>query len=113
MNAPFSGGCSCGSIRYVCARVPVAMLNCHCLLSSRRQRQARDSQRLRGLWCAAIYAWRSCSRIHVDSFSGAGPSEFAPMLDIWTSSAQSWVCLSQEIPHYPESPNPGEPVGDA
>jgi hypothetical protein len=22
----------------------------------------------------------------------------------WTSSAQPWVCLSQEIPHYPQSP---------
>jgi hypothetical protein len=32
------------------------------------------------------------------------PSEFQPMLDIWTSSAQSWVCLSQAIPHYPQLP---------
>ena len=32
------------------------------------------------------------------------PSEFQPMLDIWTSSAQPWVCLSQAIPHYPQSP---------
>jgi hypothetical protein len=31
MTAPFSGGCACGSIRYVCSRGPVAMLNCHCL----------------------------------------------------------------------------------
>ena len=31
MTAPFSGGCACGSIRYVCSREPVAMLNCHCL----------------------------------------------------------------------------------
>ena len=31
MTAPFSGGCTCGSIRYVCSRAPVAMLNCHCL----------------------------------------------------------------------------------
>jgi hypothetical protein len=30
MTAPFSGGCICSSIRYVCAREPVAMLNCHC-----------------------------------------------------------------------------------
>jgi hypothetical protein len=37
MIAPFSGGCACGSIRYVCARAPVAKLNCHrrgCQLSS-------------------------------------------------------------------------------
>jgi hypothetical protein len=32
------------------------------------------------------------------------PAEFQPMLDIWTASAQPWVCLSQEIPHYPQSP---------
>ena len=31
MTAPFSGGCACGSIRYVCSRAPVATLNCHCL----------------------------------------------------------------------------------
>ena len=31
-------------------------------------------------------------------------SAFKPMLDIWTSSAQQWVCLSSEIPQYPQSP---------
>ena len=31
-------------------------------------------------------------------------SWFRPMLDIWTSSAPQWVSLSQEIPHFPESP---------
>ena len=31
MNAPFSGGCACGAIRYECAGEPLAMLNCHCL----------------------------------------------------------------------------------
>ena len=31
-------------------------------------------------------------------------SAFQPMLDIWTSSAQPWVCLSQAIPHYAQSP---------
>ena len=38
MTAPFSGGCACGSIRYLCTRAPVAMLNCHC----------RDCQRSSG-----------------------------------------------------------------
>jgi len=38
------------------------------------------------------------------------PSRFQPMLDIWTSSAQPWVCLDQTIPHFPQSPQqPGEP----
>jgi hypothetical protein len=31
-------------------------------------------------------------------------SEFQPMLDIWTSGAQPWVCLGQVIPHYAQSP---------
>lgn len=30
MTPPFSGGCACGSIRYVCGGEPVAMLSCHC-----------------------------------------------------------------------------------
>ena len=34
----------------------------------------------------------------------AGASDFAPMLDIWTSRAQPWVCLDPEIPHVTESP---------
>jgi hypothetical protein len=31
-------------------------------------------------------------------------SNFKPTLDIYTSSAQHWVCLDPAIPHYPESP---------
>jgi len=29
---------------------------------------------------------------------------FQPMLDIFTGSAQPWVCFSQTIPQYPRSP---------
>jgi hypothetical protein len=31
-------------------------------------------------------------------------SAFKPMLDIYTASAQQWVCLDQAIPHFPASP---------
>lgn len=31
-------------------------------------------------------------------------SGFKPMLDIYTDSAQVWVCLDQAIPHFPKSP---------
>jgi hypothetical protein len=31
-------------------------------------------------------------------------SGFKPMLDIYTASAQRWVCLDQSIPHFPLSP---------
>jgi len=34
------------------------------------------------------------------------PSEFRPMLDIWTSSAQSWVCFDKTIPQFQLSPQP-------
>ena len=34
------------------------------------------------------------------------PAVFRPMLDIWTSSAQPWVCLDQTIPQFPLSPQP-------
>jgi hypothetical protein len=136
MTAPFSGGCTCGAIRYVCARPPVAMLNCHC----------RDCQRSSGAPFASGFIVRASEvqiagtpktySVHAGSGSLAtrsfcsecgaplfthgeaapqfirfptldNPSEFRPMLDIWTSSAQPWACLSQEIPHYAQSPQPG------
>jgi hypothetical protein len=30
MPTPFSGGCACGAIRYVCTADPLLSLNCHC-----------------------------------------------------------------------------------
>ena len=38
MTIPFSGGCACGSVRYLCSGAPLAMINCHC----------RDCQRSSG-----------------------------------------------------------------
>lgn len=35
------------------------------------------------------------------------PSDFRPALNIWTSSAASWVCLNEELPHFSQSPAPG------
>ncbi|HVF16265.1 MAG TPA: GFA family protein [Steroidobacteraceae bacterium] len=135
MIAPFSGGCACGSIRYVCASAPIAMLNCHC----------QDCQRASGAPFASgvvaavndveitgtprTYSVRAGSgRLTTRSFcSGCGSplftvgeaapelmsirfptldnqADFLPMLDIWTSSAQPWVCLSQSIPQFAQSP---------
>ncbi|MET0980534.1 MAG: GFA family protein [Telluria sp.] len=39
-------------------------------------------------------------------------SNFKPMLDIHTASAQQWVCLDQAIPHFPRSPEPNQGVPD-
>jgi hypothetical protein len=38
MTKPFSGGCSCGAVRYKCAADPIFTANCHC----------RDCQRASG-----------------------------------------------------------------
>ena len=35
------------------------------------------------------------------------PSDFRPTLDIWTSSAASWVCLNKELLHFSQSPSTG------
>lgn len=75
MTAPFSGGCGCGSIRYVCTSAP--------LFTSSEVAPGFMSIRFPTLDDA---------------------SQFQPLLDIWTSSAQSWVCLSPAIPHHPQSP---------
>jgi hypothetical protein len=135
MTAPLSGGCACGSIRYVCSRAPVAMLNCHCLDCQRSSGAPFASGFIVRVSDVAItgtpkaYSVRAssgslatrtfCSDCGSPLFtSGAAapgvisirfptldnPSEFQPMVDIWISSAQPWVCLSQAIPHYPQSP---------
>jgi hypothetical protein len=134
MNIPFSGGCACGAIRYICAREPVAMINCHC----------RDCQLSSGAPFASgvvvltvdieisgtpkTYSVRAssgslatrsfCSTCGTPLFTRGEanpeftsirfpsldhPSEFQPMLDIWTSRAQPWVCLDQALPHFPQS----------
>ena len=135
MTAPFSGGCTCGSIRYRCSRAPVAMLNCHCgdcqrssgapfasgvivlaadteIIGTPKTYAVRASSGMRVVRsfcadCGAPLFTRGDAAPEVMSirFSTLDKqSEFQPMLDIWTSSAQPWVCLSQIIPHYPQSP---------
>lgn len=135
MNIPFSGGCACRSIRYTCAREPVAMINCHC----------RDCQLSSGapfasgivVMTADLQISGTLKTYAVSASSGGlatrsfcpdcgtplltqsdansqftsirfpsldDASDFKPMLDIYTASAQQWVCLDQTIPHFPESP---------
>lgn len=129
MTPPFSGGCTCGSIRYTCSGEPVAMLSCHC----------RDCQQSSGAAFASGVVVRvaevqisgSPGTYSVRGASGGSttrsfctacgtplftrgelvpdlmsirftslddPSGFEPMVDIWTSSAQPWVHLSEHTP---------------
>jgi hypothetical protein len=135
MTIPFTGGCTCGSIRYVCSVSPVAMLNCHCLDCQRSSGApfasgfivAASGVEITGtpktysvLAGSGSIATRSfCPQCGSPLFTSgdANPgfmsvrfttldnaSEFQPMLDIWTASAQPWACLNQSIPHYPQLP---------
>src|SRR5580704_7687509 len=135
MTAPLSGGCACGSIRYVCSGAPVAMLNCHCLDCQRSSGAPFASGFIVRVSDMAVTGTPKTYSVCADSGSLAirsfcsdcgsplftrgevapevmsvrfptldNPSEFQPMLDIWTSRAQPWACLSQAIPHYRQSP---------
>lgn len=135
MTVPFFGGCACGSIRYVCSRAPLAMLNCHCLDCQRSSGAAFASGVIVRVSDAVItgtpktYSVRAssgslatrsfCSECGSPLFTRGeaaqevmsirfttldDPSQFEPMLDIWTSSAQRWTCLNEAIPHFPQSP---------
>jgi len=54
MKIPFTGGCSCGAIRYECTADPIMMLKCHC----------RDCQHVTGsAFAAAIVAPREALRL--------------------------------------------------
>ena len=135
MTTAFSGRCVCGTIRYVSASEPVAMLNCHCIDCQRSSGSPFASGvvvRVSDIEIAGTpktfsvrgssggLTTRSfCANCGTPLFTRGeavpefmsirfptldNPSDFQPMLDIWTSSAQPWVCLNQAIPHYPQSP---------
>lgn len=135
MNHPFSGGCACGSIRYTCARAPIAMLNCHCgdcQLSSgapfasgvvvmtadlevsgtpkNHAVNAGSGGRATRSFCGDCGTplfTRSDTNAQFTSIRFPtldDSSGFKPMLDIYTASAQQWVCLDGAIPHFPASP---------
>ncbi len=135
MNIPFSGGCACGAIRYNCASMAIAMLNCHCLDCQRSSgapfasgvvvkaaelqisgtpraysvRAGSGSLVTRSFCCDCGTPLFTRGEANSEFMSIRFPTldhpvEFQPMLDIWTSSAQSWVCLDQTIPHFSQSP---------
>lgn len=135
MTNKISGGCACGSIRYVCTGDPVAMLNCHCRdcqLSSGAPFASGVVVRVADTEVSGIPGTYSvqgssggtttrsfCTHCGTPLFTRGEVvsdlmsirfaslderDEFKPMVDIWTSSAQPWVKLSEDIPHYPLSP---------
>ena len=54
MKLPFSGGCSCGAIRYECSARSLFSWNCHC----------RDCQRASGsAYCPVMYVPKSALKV--------------------------------------------------
>ena len=54
MNIPYTGGCSCGAIRYECTAEPNGMVNCHC-------RQCQYSSG--GAFSSGFFVDRSCYKL--------------------------------------------------
>jgi hypothetical protein len=135
MPIPFSGGCACGSIRYVGEQAPIAMINCHCrdcqlssgapfasgIVVMTADLQVSGTPRTHAVRASSGgLATRSfCADCGTPLFtsSEANPqftsirfpslddaAGFKPMLDIYTASAQQWVCLDPAIPHFAGSP---------
>lgn len=134
MNHAISGQCACGAIRITSAKAPIAMLNCHCTdcqISSGAPFASGIVVMATDLEVSGVpstYAVRGSSGMVTRSFCGtcgtpmltqgeANPqfvsirfpvlddkATFKPMVDIYTGSAQPWVCLDEAIPHFPASP---------
>ena len=134
MEAKFTGGCLCGTVRYECSAEPIAMGNCHC----------RDCQRATGsAYAAGLLVPQSAVKITGDvkyyevtgdsgtvvgrgfcskcgsrlfskppnpEFMGimAGslddPSYFQPTVDMYTDSAQPWDYMNPGLPKYAKMP---------
>ena len=94
MKVPFTGGCSCGAIRYEITVEPVTMLKCHC----------RDCQQLTGSgFSPAVLvpaeAFRLTRRQLRYPFT---PS--AARWNIFVSDAQPWDHMNPAIPKFEQYP---------
>ncbi|MBD2578562.1 GFA family protein [Oscillatoria sp. FACHB-1406] len=135
MTRHFTGGCSCGAVRYEGSADPIVMANCHC----------RDCQKATGgAFASGFLVPRDAVKIEgevkwyqVTGDSGkpvgrgfcpvcgsrlfsqppnpellavaAGnlddSSWFSPTMDIYTASAQPWACMNPELSKFAKMPS--------
>jgi hypothetical protein len=136
MKIPFTGGCLCGNIRYGCLVDPIVMGNCHCRDCQQTTGTAyaaamlvpRDAVKIAGdvkyyevIGDSGTTVGRgfcpNCgsqlfSKPSIGKFMGiaAGsldePSEFQPVMDFYTASAQPWDYMNPGLPKFAKVPPP-------
>jgi hypothetical protein len=136
MKLPFTGGCMCGAIRYECSAEPIFMGNCHCrdcqkatgtafaaaILVPRKAvtiagdikyyEVTGDSGKIVGRGFCPTCGSRLFGKPAIVDFLGimAGslddPSEFSPLFDFYTASAQPWDYMNPDLPKFPKSLSP-------
>ena len=134
MAAPFSGGCTCGAVRYECSAEPLMMGNCHCRDCQRasggpfvsivavpkdalkitgevkyHEVKADSGDLIKRGFCGTcgsrLFGFPSAPFVGVSAGSLDDPSWYRPSFDIYTSSAQPWDYMNPELPKFPKMPS--------
>jgi hypothetical protein len=136
VKTPFTGGCMCGEIRYECTAEPIFMGNCHCrdcqqatgtafaaaMLVPRNAvtiagdvkyyNVTGDSGGIVSRGFCPNCGSRLFSKPPIPELMGimAGslddPSQFKPMRDFYTVSAQQWDYMNPDLPKFDKLPPP-------
>ena len=130
--APASGGCNCGRLRYRISAEPLAVYICHCHLCQKKTGSAfgmymilpasgfhleeGEPERLQLPGSKSdTYVCRDCgSRVYSQRDGSplfnlrAGTldetAHIRPAAQLWTSSAQQWAVLKEDVLSYSEQP---------
>jgi hypothetical protein len=136
VKTPFTGGCMCGEIRYECTAEPIFMGNCHCRDCQQATGTAfaaailvprnavtiagdvkyydvtGDSGGIVSRGFCPNCGSRLFSKPPIPELMGimAGslddPSQFKPMRDFYTASAQQWDYMNPDLPKFDKLPPP-------
>lgn len=136
MKTPFTGGCACGAVRYECLAEPITTGNCHCrdcqqltgtafaaallvphnavkitgVVKYYDMTAASGRAITRGFCpnCGSRLFGQRASADFMSIMAGSldDPSEFRPVMDIYTTSAQPWDYMNPDLPKFPEAPPP-------